>query len=59
MTYSYLGSDISQETGNARMETKQKLHYVGIPVNVNYSVLRTNRLNLYASAGVEVEKLAL
>ena len=40
------------------METKQKLHYVGIPVNVNYSVLRTNRLNLYASAGVEVEKLA-
>lgn len=57
-TYSYLGSDISQETGNARMETKQKLHYVGIPVNVNYSVLRTNRLNLYASAGVEVEKLA-
>ena len=56
-TYSYLGSDISQETGNARMETKQKLHYVGIPVNVNYSVLRTNRLNLYASAGVEVEKL--
>lgn len=58
VTYSYLGSDISQETGNARMETKQKLHYVGIPVNVNYSVLRTNRLNLYASAGVEVEKLA-
>ena len=56
-TYSYLGSDISQETGNARMETKQKLHYVGIPVNVNYSVLRTNRLNLYASGGVEVEKL--
>ena len=56
-TYSYLGSDISQETGNARIETKQKLHYVGIPVNVNYSVLRTNRLNLYASAGVEVEKL--
>lgn len=56
-TYSYLGSDISQETGNARMETKQKLHYVGIPVNVNYSVLRTNRLNLYASAGVEIEKL--
>lgn len=56
-TYSYLGSDISQETGNARMETKQKLHYMGIPVNVNYSVLRTNRLNLYASAGVEVEKL--
>lgn len=57
VTYSYLGSDISQETGNARMETKQKLHYVGIPVNVNYSVLRTNRLNLYASAGVEIEKL--
>ena len=56
-TYSYLGSDISQETGNARMETKQKLHYVGIPINVNYSVLRTNRLNLYASAGVEIEKL--
>lgn len=58
LTYSYLSSDISQETGNSRMETKQKLHYVGIPINANYSVLRTNRLNLYASAGVEIEKLA-
>lgn len=57
ITYSYLGSDISKESGNTKMETKQKLHYVGIPVNANYSVLRTNRLHLYASAGMEVEKL--
>lgn len=57
VTYSYLGADISRETGATKMETKQKLHYVGIPVNANYSVLRTDRWHLYASAGVEVEKL--
>ncbi len=57
VNYSYLTSDFSEGTTQNSTETTQKLHYVGVPINANYSIYRTNRLNLYASAGGEVAKL--
>lgn len=57
LTYSYLTSDFIYGSDETATERTQKLHYLGIPVNVNYSFYRTHRLNLYASAGGEVAKL--
>lgn len=51
--YTYLVSDIALRSGE---ELKQKLHYLGIPLRVNWSFFRKERLDLYVSAGGTVEK---
>ena len=52
LTYSYLASDI------AYLEpTKQKLHYIGIPLQVGRQVWESNRLKGYISIGGQAEKL--
>ncbi len=57
LNYSYLTSDFTYGSSATVIESTQKLHYLGIPVNVNYSFYQTRRLNIYASAGGEVAKL--
>ena len=57
LTYSYLTSNFIYGSSETATERTQKLHYLGIPVNANYSFYQTHRLNLYASAGGEVAKL--
>ena len=52
LTYSYLASDI------AYLEpTKQKLHYIGLPLQVGRQVWESNRLKGYISIGGQAEKL--
>lgn len=53
LQYTYLVSDIALRSGE---ELKQKLHYLGIPLRVNWSFIRKERLELYVSAGGTVEK---
>lgn len=58
VTYSYLYSKMEQSAGTAaRTVTKQKLHYMGIPVKIKYDFLQTRIVNIYGSAGGAVEKL--
>lgn len=57
LSYSYLHSDISYTTGNERRSTVQRLHYVGIPFGVAYTVWANRRFNVYASAGGAVEHM--
>lgn len=57
LTYSYLYSDITGENGNRANMTEQKLNYVGIPVNVGYSLWRNKSFNIYVSGGGTVEKM--
>lgn len=57
ISYTRLTSDISRKTDAYAYETKQKLSYVGIPLNVNYRLWNNRRINLYASAGGTVEKM--
>ncbi len=52
--YAYTSSDISYDGGNT-YDTKQSLHYVGIPLGVNYEVWGTQRLHTYVMAGAEVD----
>lgn len=59
LTYSQLSSDFIYSNGNSNTthSVKQRLHYVGIPINASYSLYRKKRINLYVTAGGEVEKL--
>lgn len=52
LTYSYLTSDISYTE-----RTKQKLHYIGIPLQIGSQLWESNRLKGYISIGGQAEKL--
>lgn len=54
ITYTLLRSDITFE--GTRLDIEQKLHYIGIPVRMNWDFLRSSRFTLYVSAGGMVEK---
>ena len=54
LTYSYLSSDFTTE---GELAQTQRLHYVGMPVSASYTLLRSQKAEVYATAGGEVEKL--
>lgn len=56
VTYAYLTSSTSSGSDSYRFETDQRLHYIGIPIGLNYTLLQNHRLSLYLSAGASVEK---
>lgn len=57
LTYARHRSDITRKMGNVVNETQQTLHYLGVPLNVNYRIAGNRRFNVYAAAGVMGEKL--
>lgn len=57
VSYSYLRSEFRSGAETAETVTKQKLHYVGIPVGVSYTVWRKGCFGVYARGGAEVQKL--
>ena len=57
LTYSYLLSEFSEEYTHQSEQTKQKLHYMGIPVQVGYQVWKKKRFNGYIALGGQAEKL--
>lgn len=56
-SYSHHSTDITETSDNFKSYTDQQLTYIGIPVNANYSVWSTQRWNIYASAGGEIERM--
>lgn len=56
LQYSYLRSDISEGSESHYVDAVQTLQYIGMPVNVKYSIASWKRLEVYASAGVTGEK---
>lgn len=57
VNYSYLQSDLTITTGATEHTERQRLHYVSVPVNVGYSLVRAKRVEVYATGGVEAAKL--
>lgn len=57
LTYSRLCSDFSYSRGTESYVVEQNLHYVGLPLNASYSLIKTNRFNFYTTVGGEIEKL--
>ncbi len=56
VTYSYLSSKLHSGSDNNYYSSNQTLHFIGIPVNVNYNIWDNKRLMVYASTGGMVEK---
>lgn len=56
LTYSYLVSDISKSNQHLSFRTKQKLHYVGIPLQGVYRFWEKERFRSYIAAGGQMEK---
>lgn len=56
LTYTLLASDTRDGSDMRYYEGRQRLHYLGIPLNVKYEFLRWRRFGLYGSAGVLAEQ---
>lgn len=56
LTYTRLSSDIKDTSRESKYIGEQRLHYVGIPVNVSYKVASFRWLGLYGTVGVLAEK---
>lgn len=51
LTYTYLHSEMKENTGLAYVYTDQKLHFIGIPVQMNYQLYNNRHCNIYLGAG--------
>lgn len=56
VSYTNLTSDIREGSRSHYFTGKQILHYIGVPVNLRYRVISWKRFDVYASAGVLVDK---
>lgn len=57
LSYTYLSSkETNKYKEGAEKQKKIKLHYLGIPLKVNYTIYEDRSLAVYASAGGMVEK---
>lgn len=56
LTYTRLASDIKDASRESKYIGEQRLHYVGIPVNVSYKVASFRWISLYGTAEVLAEK---
>ncbi len=56
LSYTNLTSDVREGSESHYYTGEQKLHYIGIPLNVKYRFISWKRLDLYASTGVLAEK---
>jgi hypothetical protein len=56
LVYTYLSSKVRNTNSNFQVNETQRLHYLGIPLNVNYNLFSLNKLNVYASVGGMLEK---
>lgn len=56
LLYTYLSSKVRNSGTNFQVQESQHLHYLGIPLNVNYNLFSLKNLDVYASVGGMFEK---
>ena len=56
LTYTRLSSDIKDASRESKYIGEQRLHYVGIPVNVSYNAASSRWISLYGTAAVLADK---
>ncbi len=56
LIYTYLSSETKNKSSDFNNSEKVQFHYLGIPLNMNYTVLSVNKLNLFVTAGAMIEK---
>lgn len=57
LVYTRLSSDISNTLGPDYASYKQTLHYIGIPLKLNYMLWSNRNVTVYAKGGAMIEKL--
>ena len=55
LTYTYLHSDITDGTRFSHTLTDQKLHFVGIPLQMNYQLYNNHYCNIYLGTGGRID----
>lgn len=55
LVYTRLRSDFIKEMSGEELKTEQTLHYIGIPVSLQYQIWGYHGLRVYASAGGQVD----
>lgn len=53
LVYTYTSSDFISSAGGSQVVTTQKLHYLGIPLNLGYEVWGTKNFRTYVTLGGE------
>lgn len=56
LSYTMLSSDLKSGSNSDYYYSKQTLHYIGIPLNINYNIWKNKKISFYASGGGVVEK---
>lgn len=56
LTYTRLSTEIESGSEESYFVTSQRLHYVGVPLQASYTFFRSRPLNVYVTAGGEIEK---
>ena len=55
LTYSYLHSEFTDVARNNYTHTDQKMHFVGIPVQMNYQLYNNRYCNIYLGTGGRID----
>jgi len=56
LVYTYLSSKARNSGTNFQVQETQYLHYVGVPLNINYNLFSVKKIDVYASVGGMIEK---
>lgn len=56
LNYTKLASELHSGSNDNYIKGEQKVHYIGIPVQVNYNVIQKGRFTGYVTGGALVEK---
>ena len=56
VVYTYLSSETKSKSSDFQNSERVQFHYLGVPLNLNYSLLSINKLNLFVTAGGMIEK---
>ncbi|MGI6222444.1 MAG: outer membrane beta-barrel protein [Prevotella sp.] len=57
LTYSYLKTDYERHDAAGEVNGTQHLHYLGIPLNVDFSIWQNRHVRVYVTGGGEAQKL--
>ncbi len=56
LIYTYLSSETKSKSADYNENEKVQFHYLGVPLNLNYTLFSINKLDMFVSAGAMIEK---
>ena len=56
VVYTYLSSETTNKSDDFKNSENVQFHYLGVPLNLNYTILKINKLDVFVTAGGMIEK---